>query len=263
MSNQFPPNSASPFSVQPDQPQQQSDSGAKVLVIILAVIGGVIVLCGGVLVALLLPAINAGKTAAQTMTRSNNLKMVGLGIHNYHSAYKQLPLTVAADANGETLVGWRVGLSPFIEGQMQWEIVTENYVPGAQELVADNPPLSLQALDAEPGFTGIFAIVSDQSAFPPTPNTKVQFRDILDGLANTVLAVDLPNRSAPWTSDRNMSPEEAYQAISELQPGEIALVLMGDGAVITVTSEIDRENFLAMTTIAGGENVDSITGEFP
>ncbi|HID78717.1 MAG TPA: DUF1559 domain-containing protein [Planctomycetaceae bacterium] len=72
----------------------------------------------GILISLLLPAVQAAREAARRMRCANNLKQLGLAMHNYHSTYKCLPPGfMVVNERGQINGGWAwaVFLMPFIE----------------------------------------------------------------------------------------------------------------------------------------------------
>ncbi|MCA9131261.1 MAG: DUF1559 domain-containing protein [Planctomycetales bacterium] len=72
----------------------------------------------GILVGLLLPAVQAAREAARRMQCSNNLKQIGLAVHNYESAYKKFPpgnITEGNCCGTPSLTVWSVAILPFIE----------------------------------------------------------------------------------------------------------------------------------------------------
>jgi prepilin-type N-terminal cleavage/methylation domain-containing protein len=82
----------------------------------------------GILVALLLPAVQAAREAGRRSSCSNNSKQIGIGFHNYHDTYKIFPpaglLRVANPPNFPTCTGqtglglpWAAHILPFIEQQ--------------------------------------------------------------------------------------------------------------------------------------------------
>lgn len=65
----------------------------------------------GILVGLLLPAVQAAREAARRMQCSNNLKQLGLSLHNYESTFKTFPPAGIASNS----MSWAVMVLPFIE----------------------------------------------------------------------------------------------------------------------------------------------------
>jgi len=75
----------------------------------------------GVLVALLLPAVQAAREAARRSSCTNNMKQLGIALHNHHDTFNRFPPGCAADqqpfgvASGSWGSSWKVYILPYVE----------------------------------------------------------------------------------------------------------------------------------------------------
>ncbi|MFI4875099.1 MAG: DUF1559 domain-containing protein, partial [Blastopirellula sp. JB062] len=93
----------------------------------------------GVLIALLLPAVQQAREAARRMQCANNLKQLALGFHNHHDTFGQFPPAFREDIDidsNEPNWGWGAFISPFIENGNAMEAM--NFPQGtALEAISD------------------------------------------------------------------------------------------------------------------------------
>jgi len=88
----------------------------------------------GLLIGLLMPAVQKTREAANRISCANNLKQIGLAMHNYHFDWEKLPprakLAGAADANQSAGATWAVLILPYLEQDnlyRQWDLNRRYY----------------------------------------------------------------------------------------------------------------------------------------
>jgi len=94
----------------------------------------------GILVALLLPAIQAAREAARRAECTNQLKQLTLALHNYHDTYRKFP----PGSIHSNRVSWHVHVLPFIEQQSLYDQFNMNQASDS----GTNRPLARNRMDA-------------------------------------------------------------------------------------------------------------------
>jgi prepilin-type processing-associated H-X9-DG protein len=239
----------------------QSSGGSMVAVAVVAVFLGLI-LCGGVLVALLLPAVQAAREAARRAQCSNNLKQIAIALHNYHDTFKAFPPAYTVDANGKPLHSWRTLILPFVEQQNLYSQIDLNEPWDSPKNQAFNRVvLPVYHCPSDPTGTdcSYVAIVGPRCAFQG-PN-GVSIMQIKDGTSNTMMVAEVSGRTQSWMEPVDLDATKLTYAInggpteiSSKHPGG-ANVSFADGSVRFISQGIDRKVLEATTTIDGGESV--------
>ena len=81
----------------------------------------------GILIALLLPAVQAAREAARRLQCANNLKQIGVGVHGFHGAHRELPSSRMA----EHKFTWAVQIMPYVEQTVvydAWDLPADFYI---------------------------------------------------------------------------------------------------------------------------------------
>jgi len=74
-----------------------------------------------ILVALLLPAVQQAREAARRTQCVNNLKQIGIAVHNFHDAKRKLPSSTRPSAISTVRIGSLVQILPFIDEKVLWD----------------------------------------------------------------------------------------------------------------------------------------------
>jgi prepilin-type processing-associated H-X9-DG protein len=102
----------------------------------------------GVLIALLLPAVQAAREAARRMQCTNQMKQWALAMHNRHDTLLTLP-AAGGNGSGVNAVGWAVTLLPFIEQQSVTDMIQSGGTAASISGTYNYPPGPSQSFDGD------------------------------------------------------------------------------------------------------------------
>jgi prepilin-type processing-associated H-X9-DG protein len=219
-----------------------------------------------VAIALLLPAVQAAREAARRTQCTNNLKQIGLGMHNYAASGvggkpDHFPAAAAIrDKDGKPLLSWRVAILPFLEQQALYNEFKfdEPWDSPHNKALAERMPMLYKCPSGTManGLTPYQVFTGNGAMFETDRGPG--FPDITDGTSNTLMVVEA-KAGVPWTKpdDVAFDPADA-ELMAKLGSNHAGgfNALFGDGSVRFLRGSIDLGMLRKLVTRAGGEVVE-------
>jgi hypothetical protein len=207
----------------------------------------------------ILKGIRSGREVATRSQKTNQLKQLGLAFHNYHDVYSGLPsFNKGRPGQGENKgLSWRVYILPFVGGAALYNKfhLDEAWDSEHNKTLIEQMP-QIYATDGveKPGHT-VFHVLTGEKT-PLGGEEPISFRDITDGLSNTIMVVQAgPDTAEVWTKPTGLKFDPANPKKVLGQIGEQFLVLLCDGSVRVIRRDIDEETLSRLIQHADGDPI--------
>ncbi len=212
----------------------------------------------GLLIVLILPAIQQSREAARRSIARNNYKQLGLAIQNYSDVYKVLPLGANVDTDGVGYHGWVTRLVPFLSATPLYNQLDQNQ---PWDSPRNEPLMRIQEWGG-----ALSPFVTRRTASPEgyalvhhagNPNVLhrnhcITFADMTAGTTETWMLGEAGGDFLPWGYPFNWRPLE--NALNHSPPGyglpgrPMTYFLMADGSVRALSSDADPQVLRALQT---------------
>jgi hypothetical protein len=210
-------------------------------------------------------ALSDPRYVARKSSCSNNLHNIVLALQQYHTNCGCYPPPFIADAKGKPIHSWRVLLLPYLEQKAlysQYRFDEPWDGPNNRKLHNINPKIfACAAQDDKRPYTetNYVVVVGPNTAWPA--QTYMRDADIIDGLSNTVLVVEVADSGIHWMEPRDLHINQMPmainaprgQGISSHHPGG-AFVAFADGDVRFLRNDIQPEVLRASLAQGGKDN---------
>ncbi len=187
-----------------------------------------------------LPAVQKARNAASRMQSMNNLKQIGLAMHNYHDTHGTFPPAAICDKKGKPLLSWRVAILPFIEQDNLYKQFKLDEPWDSEHNKKFSETAIKTYMDPRADYTGkthhthYKVFVGGGSPFDTLGSKKIQ--NITDGSSNTIMAVAAGD-AVPWAKPDDFPFDPKKDVPDVKKPFGELLMLFCDGSVRMVRPE--------------------------
>lgn len=256
---------------------QKSSTGTTVLIVSVVVLALGCVVVVPILIALLLPAVQAARGAARQAQCKNNLKQISLALQNYHDMYKAFPASSVVDENGKPMHSWRVAILPLIEQGFisdQYDFSEPWDGPNNRLLHNQMPAVFRCPSNSDPNSnsTSYMVVVSSNkiSALKTMfePNQWPGMAAVTDGTSNTIAVVEVAGVTTNWMEPKDLDFDTLMMQLNATKDGKsissdhprIVNVAFCDGSVQALSESISPEMLRRLLLRNDGQRIDRIDG---
>jgi hypothetical protein len=180
----------------------------------------------------------------------NNLKQIGLALHNYLDSYKHFPTANTCNKDGKLLFSWRMEILPMIEYGSLYNSLNKDETWNSShnaklinKLCIPEYVCPSDATNTMPCYTNYIAIIGPGTTW--RDDGLVKFSDLPDHGSHTVMCIEVANSGVHWAEPRDLTVEEALEGlrtgkglrISTAHPNCIN-ILFADSSVRTLPSKM-------------------------
>jgi hypothetical protein len=223
----------------------------------------------GIGLAMLLPAIQAAREAAQRIQCSENLKRIGAAMQAYQQKHGRFPPAFVPDKNGKPMHSWRVLILPFLLEQnlhRRYRFDEPWNSPHNRALAGDMPAVyRCPGDDSDDRTKTSYAMIVGPHAVSDGPSSR-RIGEIRDGGTGTIMVAEAADAGINWLEPRDLdvkdmtfdihaNQEPPRKRASDISSPHVNVigVLFCNGKVGAVDKSVGEEHLREMMTADGNE----------
>ena len=163
-------------------------------------------------IVLLMPEFPHAGEAARRAQCANQLKQIGLALHNYHYTHKQFPPAYVADKDGKPMHSWRVLILPYVEQKALYDQYDLNEPwdgPNNKTLLAARPTIYVCPSDGASSAVGAtntsyIAVVGSDAAWPDGKARSFKDDRFSGKTSSTIMVIETDDPDVNWTEPKDL-----------------------------------------------------------